>query len=415
MFHRRQDFPSSLRRLAIRVGLPLLAVGLEQGVLALGLHPHSTVAACAAADSLPPGKTEDTAAAPVSKPVSIGLDAVLHLTESQNRNIAKARAKVEEAEAQADLARKKCLPSMKATYNKVAAEQNAWQQKAELSKLVSETVLDASTTYIDLVTARAGWVIAESLRRDLEDLHSRAAKLAQTEPTARVEVARIQAEIEARKANLGHFQAQAAAASAKLVYLLGMDPCTELVPVDTRLLPIDLIDAATPTCDLVAKALTQGPGIRELEVIVGLIEEAIQRLQSHCLTNCMMTGERRRIAEAQRTQAHFAYDDLRAKLTAGVREAQATIAEGAEEIRRAGQQVNHAAEARKLSKERLENTVMGSSPSEVLLGLQSLGSARINHMSAIRDYNKAQLRLLILTGGPAQPAPQLPLPPNQAQ
>ena len=83
-----------------------------------------------------------------------------------------------------------------------------------------------------------------------------------------MEVARIRAEIAARQANICHFDAQVAAASAKLVYLLGLDPCTVLLPVAMRLVPIDLIDATAPACDLVAKAVTQGPGIRELEALV---------------------------------------------------------------------------------------------------------------------------------------------------
>ena len=43
---------------------------------------------------------------------------------------------------------------------------------------------------------------------------------------------------------------------------------------------------------------------------------------------------------------------------------------------------------------------MGSSLSEVLLNLQALGGAQLNYLNAIRDYNKAQLRLLIFTTGP---------------
>jgi outer membrane protein TolC len=125
------------------------------------------------------------------------------------------------------------------------------------------------------------------------------------------------------------------------------------------------------------------------------------------LTDLCTRCEKRRIADAQRQQAHLAYEDLKAKLAAGVQEARETILGGSEEIRRGIEQVRYAQDARKLSRERLDNNIQGASPSEVLLSLQSLGLAQINYVSAIRDYDKAQLRLLILTGG----AHAAPLPP----
>jgi hypothetical protein len=33
-----------------------------------------------------------------------------------------------------------------------------------------------------------------------------------------------------------------------------------------------------------------------------------------------------------------------------------------------------------------------------MLSLQSLGSAQVGHLNALRDYNRAQLRLMLLVG-----------------
>jgi len=418
---RRNHYPLSpiatLRRLAMRlgcIGLPLLAAGCaEQGPLSLGLVPqHPTVARGAAPESLPPAKPDRAAVVAVAhsaeahapKFMPIALDTVLHLAAEQNLLVGQARAKVDEADAKVDLAHKKCFPFKKHPSNVTMAEEDYWKQKADLSKLTADTMLDASTAYIDLLAARTGRTIAESLLADLQDLETRANNLAKVVPASRVEAARIRAEIAAFQANISHFDTQVAAASAKLVYLLALDPCTALLPVDMRLLPIDLIDATMPACDLVAKALAQGPGIRELEGLVGVTDEAM----AHCqifwvLIYCKVAHEAKRIAEAQQAEAHLAYEDLRGKLTAGVQESRETILNGIDEMRRGGQQFNHSGEARQLSKERLDNNVMGSSPSEVLLSLQALGSAQLNYLNAIRDYDKAQLRLLILTNGPSGP------------
>src|SRR5439155_22310469 len=70
-------------------------------------------------------------------------------------------------------------------------------------------------------------------------------------------------------------EAQARMASAKLAYLLGLDACTELVPVDDKLVALALADADAPVCDLVNRALACGPGVRELERILALIQEGM--------------------------------------------------------------------------------------------------------------------------------------------
>src|SRR5207244_7491904 len=64
-------------------------------------------------------------------------------------------------------------------------------------------------------------------------------------------------------------------ASATLVYLLNLDPCTELVPADAQLVALRLADADAPCCELVARAITCGPGVRELEAILCLIHKGM--------------------------------------------------------------------------------------------------------------------------------------------
>jgi outer membrane protein TolC len=116
---------------------------------------------------------------------------------------------------------------------------------------------------------------------------------------------------------------------------------------------------------------------------------------------------RRELASAEQAQAHFAYDDLKAKLAAGVQEALETILGSSEQIRHGTNRVTNALEARKLSQDRLFDNIPGSSYTEVLLGVQALTLAQIKYVAAIRDYDKAQLRLLILTGSCHGPAPSL--------
>ena len=89
---------------------------------------------------------------------------------------------------------------------------------------------------------------------------------------------------------------------------------------------------------------------------------------------------------------------MRGKLSAGVQESRDAIQSGREQIRSSEEQVKHAAEAYKLSKERLENKVQGSSTSEVMQTIRGLQAAHLAYLTSVRDYDQAQLRLMMLLG-----------------
>src|SRR5262249_8632934 len=117
--------------------------------------------------------------------------------------------------------------------------------------------------------------LARTLETDLNALRGRAEKLAELERGARVEVVRIEGELSGQAQLIRKLEGQARSASAKLAYLLGLDPCTELVPADTELIAFPLADADAPICDLVAQALASGPGMKELEAILCLIQQGM--------------------------------------------------------------------------------------------------------------------------------------------
>src|SRR5262249_49791402 len=188
--------------------------------------------------------------------------------------------------------------------------------------------------------------------------------------------------------------------------------------------------------ELVARVLATGPGIQEMEGLLGLVHESIERsrgpgrlmpvLELHMaegifgsgpgsrsdwdnrwdfgvaarwnLTECLTRCDRDRVLQAKTNQLHLAYQDLRAKLTAAVYESRETILSGREQIRATREQIAEAERAHKLSDERLKNRVDTSSASEVLLSLQALAVARSTYINVLRAYDKAQLRLMVLLG-----------------
>jgi outer membrane protein TolC len=421
-----------------------------------------------------------------AKRLPIDLDTVFRLAEGQNAQIALARERVAEAHTEQDLADLRWLPETyvgaayhrheggdqfpdgrfvhssygslfsglevnslldvhKIAYEQVNAERKMWQQKGELSRISYETLLDATQTYIDLLAAYEGRDLAKRLQRDVEDLLRRAQDLYNVEKSesVRMEVTRLQSELAARKQTLAKLREQAASASAKLAYLLGLDPCTELVPLDARLTRLELVDATPPCCDLVSQALANGPGVRELEGMLTVIMQGIERskgpgkflpiFELHMaeggfgagpgdqmtwdnrwdlclaarwnLTDFCTARDRERLAESKLQQVHLTFQDLRGKLAEGVEVSQAAIHSGDEEIRHDDEQIRQASATYDISNKRLQNRIQGSSYGEVLLSLQGRALAELNKLQDIRAYDKAQLRLLLLLG-PSGPSPR---------
>jgi outer membrane protein TolC len=421
------------------------------------------------------GKLAEVSVAP--KILAVDLETVFRLAEAQNHQVSLARARVQEACAEKALASNTWIPNLyigpayfrheggisnedgtlthssfsslfagmelnglldfrESVFRRVNAERQLRQQRGELRRITNETLLDAAGTYIDLLTARTAEALVLSKQQDLDDLLKQAQRLMVTEPGAEIEVSRIRASIKGRQQLLLELREQADRASIRLAYLLGLDPAVTLLPADEHVMPLELVNASPPVGDLVAQALATGPGIREMEELLGLVHESMERaqglgrflpaLEMHMaeggfgtgpgdrqdwdnrwdfgikarwnLTDLLTARDRQRVIQAKADQAHFAYEDLRGKLTAGVRESREVILSGKEKIRIGAEHIQDAERAYELSKERLRLNVKGNSYSEVLLGLQTLSLAQVNHLQALRAYDKAQLRLLLLLG-----------------
>ncbi|MGH9678231.1 MAG: hypothetical protein ACRD36_14090, partial [Candidatus Acidiferrum sp.] len=245
----------------------------------------------------PSGTTSDI---PAAGEITLNLDSLLRNVYSQNAAITLARTRAEEAQSeecgcrhlpqlihrpQAEDAndQSSCrgiLASLGGNLSigsahRLAAEAKTWQRKAELAKVVIETLLDAGNTYIDLVSVRRGEAIGFELRKYQLALLKRAEDLAKSERSAAVLVASIQAELNARRALLAKLHQQGDAASAKLVYLLNSPPETKLLIQDVGLEPIDRVDATPPVAALIARAQADGPGVHELQGLLGVIEEGL--------------------------------------------------------------------------------------------------------------------------------------------
>src|SRR5262249_4405255 len=151
-----------------------------------------------------------------------------------------------------------------AIFQGIDAQRRVLGKKGELTKVTSEVLLEAATTYLDLLQARSAEAVASAIDQNYQRLLEDAQRRAQLgHPNPRdAEQALLQTEAEVARHHRGLLRArqQGDLAAIKLARLLGVDGCVELVPGDPQLLPFDLVDAALPPCELVERALRCGPG-----------------------------------------------------------------------------------------------------------------------------------------------------------
>ncbi len=195
----------------------------------------------------------------------------------------------------------------------------------------------------------------------------------------------------------------------KLVYLLGLDPLTQLVPMDEAPVPIDAVDATPEPAVLVERALSGGPGVRELQMLLAVLQDGMTKLEGPQryipkigltanegawgagpgssltwdnrfdvgvsarwnLTEFLTSREQRRIADSRMQQAQLSYQDLRGKLALSVEEARTAILSGQEQIKTGQEQIQHASRTLELTNTRLVETVPGSSTTEVLQSMRT--------------------------------------------
>jgi outer membrane protein TolC len=339
------------------------------------------------------------------KPLPVGLDSVFRLAEEQNPRIAQAREKVQESCLEAELkAREARLPRVtagltyfrheggiqdqdgtlinsstgalfpgvgisagvnlrEAAFTRLNGVRKGAESRAELVKINNEILLEAATTYVDLLAARKGETVAREAERMQAEMMQRAEKLAAEEPLARVVVEAARAEVIASRQMAVHLQQQGNAAAAKLAYLLGLGCDIEPTPIDPDIVPIQLFDISSPVEALVSQVQQSGPGVQELHELLGVIQTGLDESEGYKqylptvqltalegpfmagpggtlgmsnrldvalgvkwdLTEFLTAQEKRRIARSKMAQVEYTTRELKNKLALAVKEARDLI------------------------------------------------------------------------------------------
>lgn len=409
-------------------------------------------------------------------PVPITLDTVLRLAEGQNKQIALARERVYETHINKELADLAWIPEINVgftwfrheggiqnepgplvrsstgalqaggdlnaklnlrekIYQQVNAERQIWQQKGELSQVTSEKLVESANAYLDLMMARNAEAVLDQMKeKEAFPLKWSKDRFEKVDPRAKILYDMTLAQSKARQQVQMQLDAQAGAATAKLAHVLGM-PHAKLIPGESRLAPVSLVDTNRPTEALIAQAVHNGPGVQELSGLLATIQKGIHEstswkayapivemrmleaafgagqgstldfdnrwdlgLQFRWNLNEFFTSDQKlRQAHSRLYQAQLTYEELQSKLAAGVRTAHQVVLQTRKQLELATEQIKLAMTTYDEAKSRLENNQTDTT-TEMMQAIQSLQSAQLAALNLIRNHNKAQVQLLVLLG-----------------
>lgn len=339
------------------------------------------------------------------------------------------------------------LDVAEALYRPLIAQRiaSAEEQRADATSLGAE--LDAIVAYLELSQIHGLIEInAQTLEKGEAMLvAARDAQRAKLDRSAG-DVNRVQTEILFRRQERLDLKGRAGAASARLAKLLLLNPTVWLVPQTTELVPITLVNPEIPLEELVTMAIQHRPDLAASREILSAAWERVRKAQKDPLLPKVQVvdqggvfgggknadlqdfsgrnavtallywelknlgfGNRYEIRERQAgvDQAHFLVAETQARMSSEVVEAAQMATAKFDGLSLSEQAVNEANDLYRINQEGTFNVVDAKNLFDALRPLQALqmlNQAKQNRLSAVIDYTRAQYRLYLALGCPAETA-----------
>lgn len=322
-----------------------------------------------------------------------------------------------------------------ALYKSLAAKQLVKAAGHGLEAQRQDSVLAAAEGYFDLALAHASVGVArESLKiaTDYEEQIQRGvgAGIAFKGDELRVTVQRQRSQIALRQA-----MEQQRIASARLSQILHLEPTIELMPQDSELVPLSLMDTNTALDSLVQRTLTSRPELKQSQSLLAASRDAksgaiygplIPSLGAQVFFGGLGGGRRgvadtfgdqedyfvglswrigpgglfdftrTRATESRMNEAGFILEKLRDDVTRQVVEAFTRWQSLADQLATAKRMLGAAEQALRLAQQRKEFAV--GVVLESIQAEQDLTHARLDYLKTVADFNRAQYALKKATG-----------------
>jgi outer membrane protein TolC len=324
-----------------------------------------------------------------------------------------------------------------AYFQPLVAERAAAAQRYAATAALNDQLLAAALAYVELLEAEQTAAVARETVVNSEELVRVTTAFADSGEGNEADADRAKTELSLRRNALARAEEAAAVASARLAEVLSLDAAVRLRPLETSLVPIDLVFCGGDVRDLVARGLTQRPELHETSALVG---EAVRRLQRERTAplvpslllgtsysgfgggqggridnfqdrvdvDALVTWEVRNLGfgeRAARERAQASVRRTRAERVRAMDRVAREIAEAHAQVVARGSQIAIAEEGIRTAEDsyrrNVERITQGQGlPIEVLQAIQALDAARRDYVRSLADHNEAQFRLHRALGWP---------------
>jgi outer membrane protein TolC len=131
------------------------------------------------------------------------------------------------------------------------AERTAWARGHKLNGVLQEQMLQASLSYLQLLRTAQGESIARETLSHTERLAEITSEFARSGQGLQSDADRMQTELALRRNDVVQAQEEVGVASARLAQVISLDATMRIVPVETSVVPINLIDSSLDAGSLV--------------------------------------------------------------------------------------------------------------------------------------------------------------------
>lgn len=317
------------------------------------------------------------------------------------------------------------------------ASQAAGARNCAAQAMINDTLLEVALAYLQLLQGLQEQTIARETYENAKRLADLCRDFAEAGLASEADADRAATEVSLRENLLQRARENVAVASTELARLLSGDPTVPIMPLETGVTPIELVDRVATVRGLVSTGLSQRPELRENSA---LVQEAVERLNRELYAPLIPSlllgtsyggmaagqgasldhsGDRidfdialwwevrqfglgeRAIRDANRSRVEQGrwrqvqlMDQVAQEISAAharvqARSQQMTIAQGA---------IQHAVESQRRNLDRVEQGA--GLPIEALQSIQALDMARREYLRSVIDYNSAQFQLYRSLGWP---------------
>ncbi len=324
-------------------------------------------------------------------------------------------------------------------YARLTAHQITHARSASVGATRNQALLDIAEGYFDLLAAHATIAIAQETLNHAQRLSDVTASFAKREVGLPSDAARAQTELQFRKQQLRLAQERSITSSAALARRLHLDAQIQLVPIETKLVPVEIYPVEADPAAFVELALRNRPEIEEGRWLVGAASCRVEQagwapllpkvqvgyqaggfgggyvgdpkgffnsfdtredLQATAVWQIrnLGLGDRSRLQgeQLELENAQLQLSRVTDRVVEEVVSSHETVSSRKEQLEIARLSVSSAVDSLHKNVQRISEGA--GLPIEALQSLQALDKARIEFLMTLTSYNKAQFRLFTASG-----------------